>query len=88
MQYWMDNKEVHYEDWKIVTVKLLPKKGDLTNPNNWRGITLLDITSKLVSILINNRLQWLIAKHGILYQFGATLKLGCQDAVFVLKSFL
>ena len=29
-------------------LKVLPKKGDLLNPNNWRAIALMDMVSKFV----------------------------------------
>ena len=38
---------VDIEEWHMGSLKILPKKGDLTNPNNWRGINLLDISSKV-----------------------------------------
>ena len=44
--------------------------------------------SKLVSIFLNYRLQKLQVINGINYQFEATPKLSCQDAVFTLKSLL
>jgi len=88
LHQWMDNPSLTFDDWQIATVTPLPKKGDLSDPNNWRGITLLDVTSKVVSIFINNRLQRLLKEHGVPYQFGATPSLGCVDAVFTLKTLL
>ena len=85
---WLMNEDVTYLEWLIASLKVLPKKGDLKNPNNWRGIILLDINSKIISIFINIKLQKLLKTRGIAHQFGATPKLGCQDAVFVLKTFL
>ena len=35
----------------------LPKKGNLSNCNNWRGITLLSIPGKVLSIILLNRLK-------------------------------
>ena len=77
-----------YIEWKSTPIKVLPKKGDLTDLNNWRGIVLMEFSSKIVIIFINMRLQKLLKLHGIPYQFGASPKLGCQDAVFVLKTLL
>jgi hypothetical protein len=34
------------EIWKHVVLTILPKSGDLSNPNKWRGIALLDICSR------------------------------------------
>ena len=39
-------------------------------------------------IFINTRLQKLLKWHGIACQFGATPKIGCHVAVFVIKAFL
>ena len=38
------------------------KKGDLSNPNNWRGINLWEVVSKVISIVITNRLQLVLKK--------------------------
>ena len=50
-----ENK-VDIKEWQIGVLKIL-QKGDLTNPNNWRRINLLDVVSKVISIVITNRLQ-------------------------------
>ena len=63
------------------------KKGDLKDPNNWQGLTLLDMISKIVSMFLNNRLQCLIKIYGAPYQLGATPFLGCLDTAPALKPF-
>ena len=85
---WMDNPSLNFNNWEIATITPLPKKGDLSDPNNWHGITLLDVISKVVSIFLNNRLQRMLKTNGVPYQFGATPSLGCLDAVFTLKTLL
>ena len=50
------NDELDIEEWKIGNLKILPKKGDLSNSNNWRGINLLDVVSNLMSIVLTIRL--------------------------------
>ena len=42
------------------------------NPNNWRGISLLDVVSKAISIVITNRLQLVLKQIGTPMQFGST----------------
>jgi hypothetical protein len=59
------NPDFNPEIWKHVVLTILPKKGDLSNPNKWRGIALLDICSKAVSSIAATRL----ANH--LKGFGA-----------------
>lgn len=44
-------------DWSKGTIVKLPKKGDLSDCNNWRGITLLNTIYKLMAMIINTRLQ-------------------------------
>ena len=51
-------------------LKMLPKKGDLRDLINWRGIMLLDAASKTTSMVINGRLQRLLKEVGIEEQNG------------------
>ena len=44
-------------DWKHGLIIKLPKKGDLTECSNWRGITLLNIIGKILATIIYNRLK-------------------------------
>jgi len=44
-------------DWKRGLIIKLPKKGDLTECSNWRGITLLNIIGKILATIIHNRLK-------------------------------
>ena len=45
------------EDWCKGTIVKMPKKGDLTNRNNWRGVTLSSVTRKIVCKIIVKRLS-------------------------------
>ena len=47
---WLTHPDLTHEEWKSAPLKVLPKKGDLSDPNNWRAIALMDVTSKIVSI--------------------------------------
>ena len=66
----------------------VPKSGDLNDPNKWRGVTLMDIGSKIFSSIVCTRLFKIIDKHGVKYQFGLTPGVGCQDGSFTIKTML
>ena len=74
-----------FEEWRIGRLKLLPKKGDLTDPNKWRGIMLLNVASKIISSVISRRLQNVLRLHGLESQNGFLPKRGCSDASFALR---
>ena len=61
------------------------KKVDLKLPKNYRGICLLDVASKVVSLIIAERCQSVLKQHGIDEQNGFLHKKGCLDASFSLK---
>jgi hypothetical protein len=44
-------------DWKKGLLVKLPKKGDTSNCNNWRGITLLSVPSKVLTRIILDRIK-------------------------------
>ena len=46
-------------EWTKAFIQPIHKKGDTTNPDNYRGISLLSCVSKLYTSVINSRLtQW------------------------------
>ena len=53
---WSGNKRVP-ADWKNGIIIPLPKKGDLSDCGNWRGITLLSVPGKVFSRVLLNRMQ-------------------------------
>jgi hypothetical protein len=73
-------------DWLVGRLKILPKKGDLSDPNKWRGIMLLDIMGKLVCSIISARLQKVLKEYGLEEQFGFMMERGCSDGIFTLKT--
>ena len=44
-------------DWNKGLIVKIPKKGDLQNCDNWRGITLLSMPSKIVCRVLLNRIE-------------------------------
>jgi hypothetical protein len=49
---------------------------------------LMDVCSKIFSLVMNDRAFKLLSEHGTRFQFGGTPELGCRDGLFVLKTLL
>jgi hypothetical protein len=77
-----------YEGWLKSQCISVPKKGDLADPNKWRGVMLMDVCSKIFSSVMNGRAFRLLELHGTRFQFDGTSKLGCRDNLFTLKALL
>ena len=50
------------EEWLQGLIVKIPKKGDLSDCNNWRGVTLLNVATKVLSKCIFSRIQEPIEK--------------------------
>ena len=49
-QFW--HSQADFDEWHEGQVVPVPKKGETTKPNNWRGFTLMDIVKKIyISIM-------------------------------------
>ena len=46
--FWHDG--VDFEEWHECRVVPVPKSGNLSDPNKWRGVTLIDIGSKCLAV--------------------------------------
>ena len=77
-----DKDGLQYEEWLIARLKLLPKKGDLALPKNWRGICLLDIASKVMSSVIVARMSLVQEQEGLEAQTGFRSERGTIDGSF------
>ncbi len=44
-----------YKGWHRSQCVPVPKKGDLADPNKWRGVMLMDVFSKIFSSVMNDR---------------------------------
>ena len=76
------------KEFASMRLKMLPKKGDLRDLNNWRGIMLLDAVSKIISMVINGRLQRLLKEVGIEEQNGFMGGRGGSDGIFCIRQAL
>jgi nitrogen regulatory protein PII-like uncharacterized protein len=52
------------------------------NPGNWRGVSLKEITSKVISYIISTRLIAVLSGKNIEEQFTT---IGCQQAMHILR---
>jgi hypothetical protein len=73
------------EEWMAGRLRMLPKKGDLANPSNWRPITLLEVIVKLAGALVADRLMVILDKRGLEEQCGFMRSRGTSDGSFSLK---
>ncbi len=78
----------NHEQWHHSQCVPVPKSGNLSDPNKWQGVMLMDVCSKIFSSVMNSRAFKLLEQHGTQFQFGGTPELGCRDRLFVLKTLL
>ena len=76
--------------WEICDAVLLFKKGDASQPGNYRTIMKLVVQEKLLLTIIGERLHKVIESLGVDYenQQGFRGLRGCIDAVFNLRTHL
>uniref|UniRef100_A0A3P9MG11 Reverse transcriptase domain-containing protein n=1 Tax=Oryzias latipes TaxID=8090 RepID=A0A3P9MG11_ORYLA len=76
------------EEWTKGVIIKIPKKGTLSECNNWRGITLLSIPSKIMAKIIINRLSE--AVNAILRKEQAGFRKGrrCTEQIFALRNII
>ena len=73
------------QDWKDAEIVPIPKKGDLRNCDNWRGINLLDVVGKLFGRILQDRLQLIAEKVLPESQCGFRKGRGCVDMIFTAR---
>ena len=83
LDFWESEKPP--KQWLYGLLKILPKKGDLSLPGNYRGIMLLEAAYKIITILLLNRLQPISEGLDQEQQCGFRPGRGCNDAIFTVK---
>ena len=80
--------EVCPEEWKYGTIIKLPKKGNLADCGNWRGITLLSVPGKVMAMILLDRIYE--ALDGKIREGQAGFRVGrsCADQIFVLRNII
>ena len=84
--YWKGN--IEFGKWHEGHVVPVPKSSELGDPKKRRGVTLMDMGSKIFSSILCTRLFKIIKLHGVKYQFGSTPGVGCQEGSFTIKTLL
>ena len=75
------------KQWRQGLIVSLYKKGDVEDPGNYRGITLLNVVGKLFCKILNNRLVIRLESEKALHegQAGFRAKRSCVDNVYTLN---
>ena len=83
LDFWRSEKPP--QQWLTGLLKVLPKKGDLSIPGNYRGIMLLEAAYKIITILLLNRLRPIAESLDHEQQCGFRTGRGCNDAIYTVK---
>ena len=73
------------QEWSDATLVPIPKEGNLSNCNNWRGIALLDVVGKLVARVLQERLQKVAEQELPESQCGFRKGRSCSDMIFTVR---
>ena len=74
------------DSWKKGIIIKLPKKGDLSDCGNWRGINLLSVPGKIFCRIILQRLKQALDRTLREEQAGFRRGRGCVNQIFVLRT--
>ena len=75
-------------EWETGLLAILPKKGDLSEPGNYRGLMMLEVCYKIVANLLLERLKPI--KEGLDHeaQCGFRSGRGGNDGIFTVKQLI
>ena len=75
------------KNWAVGYITPIHKAGDISDPNNYRGISVTSALGKLFNSILDNRLDMFLEKHQIIdtCQVGFTRKARTTDHLFILK---
>ena len=77
--------ETFPQDWNTGIIIKIPKKGDLSNCNNWRGINLLCASSKIFMRVILNRMMLHMEQKLRKEQAGFRPQRSCIDQINTIR---
>ena len=73
-------------DWTKGVIIRIPKKGALSDCNNWRGITLLSVPSKILAKIIIKQISDALDTGLRKKQVGFRREWRCTDQIFTLHN--
>ena len=76
------------KDWVDAVLVSIPKKGDLSLCDNWRGISLLDVIGKVFAHILKQRLQNVADSELAESQCGFRKGRGCMDMIFCVRQLI
>ena len=78
------------DSWTKGILVPVPKKGDLSDVNNYRGITLTSIFSKIHSHILDERLRTWAENNNIIddCQFGFRKNKSTVDCIYILQAII
>lgn len=76
------------DEWTKGVIVKIPKKGALSNCNNWRGITLLSVPSKILVKVIMQKISDAVDKQLRKEQAGFRKGRGCAEQIFTLRNII
>jgi hypothetical protein len=81
-------RKTNHKRWHKIQRVPVPKEGNLSDLNKWQGVMLMDMCSKVFSLIMTACAFKILDKHVKCFQFGGTPELGCRDGLFTLKALL
>ena len=75
-------------DWTKGVITRIPQRGALSDCNNWRGITLLSVPSKILAKIIIKRISDAVDAGIRKEQAGFRKEQGCTDQIFTLHNII
>ncbi|KAI5743680.1 hypothetical protein M8J77_021036 [Diaphorina citri] len=76
------------EDWSTAIIHPIHKKGDKSDPNNYRGISLLSVSYKIFSRALLNRAEPVMDRQLGEYQAGFRKARSCAEQIHNVKSLI
>ena len=86
----MFENNIYPDEWTKGVIVPILKKADLSDVNNYRGITIMSVFTKIFSIVLNNRLMKWAESSGTLNdcQYGFREHKETVDCIFILQNLI